>query len=206
MSDVDPVLDPGLGAVERAAVSADSYVFYKETSGKVGPFDPGSNTDYRFLADLEPCTDGWLWTAFAIVESDDLYRLAEVADRITVPPDPVDQTTTPTKFGPLVMRRTKHYPYFGFARLQVEQRRGNEVLDAINENTTPGYSGSAMVKSQRFRIIVELGAETPDEVCERLMALAEVPGVIGVDGARVTGDEYFYRPVKRRVGEPEEAS
>jgi hypothetical protein len=163
-----------------------------------------ANPEYRFLADLEPCTDGWGWTAFAIVETD-LYRLAEVADRITAPPDPVDDTATPTKFGSKVMRRTKHFPYFGFARLQVEQRRANEVLHAINESSTDGYSGSAMVKG-KFRIIVELGAEAPREVCERLTALAEVPGVIGVEGARVTGDEYFYRPSKRTVGAPEEPS
>jgi len=28
----------------------------------------------------------------------------------------------------------------------------------------------------------------------------------GVEAALVTGDEYYYRPKKRRVGEPEEAS
>lgn len=206
MASEDPAQDPGLGSVERAALSSDSYVFYTETSGKVGTFDPKANPEYRFLADLEPCTEGWRWSALAIVEVGDLYELKEFADRITVPPDPVDETAMPTKFGPTVMRRTKHFRHFGFARLQVEPRRANEVLRAINETTTSGYSGSAMVRG-RFRIIVELGSdESPDEVCERLKALENVAGVVRVESARVTGAEYVYAGEKRKVGEPEEAS
>ena len=37
------------------------------------------------------------------------------------------------------MRRTRHFPYFGFAGLRVELRRAEEVLSAINEDTTDGY-------------------------------------------------------------------
>jgi len=203
---VDPE-DPGLGSVERAAVMRDSYVFYTETSNKVPNFDPTQYPDYRFLADLERCTEGWKWTAFAIVEVEDLFMLREEALRITEPPDPPDEVALPTKHGTRVMRRTKHFPYFGFARLQVDARRAEEVLSAINDETTPGYSGSAIVRG-RFRIIVELGSEVREEVCERLQALQAVPGVSegGVEAALVTGDEYYYRPKKRRVGEPEEAS
>ena len=79
------------------------------------------------------------------------------------------------KYGQKVMRRTKHYPYFGFARLNVERRRVEEVLRAINEEDHPGYSGSALVQG-RFEIIVEVGGDTPDEVCDEIQALAEVPG------------------------------
>ncbi len=204
----DPALDPGLGSVESAALSSDAYVFYTDTSGKVGPFDPRANPAYRFLADLEPCTDGWKWTAFAVVEVDDLLSLPQVANQITVDPDPPDETATPAKFGPLHMRRTRHFPYFGFARLRVELRRAEEVLSAINEDTTDGYSGSAMVRGKKFQVIVELGADSPEKVCERLKALQDVSGVAreGVEAAQVTGQQYVYKGSKRKVGEPEETS
>jgi hypothetical protein len=202
MDEGDPALDPSLSAFEKAARVQDSYVFYTDTSDKVGPFDPDQNPEFRFLADLEPCTEGWSWTALAIIEVDDMLQLSAVADRIIVPPDPADETAKPVKYGARAMRKTKHYPYFGFARLHVEWRRVDEVLLAINE-ATPGYSGSAAV-SGAFQIIVELGAETPDEVCERLQALGEVPGVTNVEGARVTGQQYYYRPNKRDVGTAEE--
>lgn len=201
----DPVIDPSLGPIEKAARGRDVYVFYTETSNKVPSFDPDANPDYRFLADLEPCTGGWRWTAFSIIEPEDLLQLLEAAERITVAPDPPDETAKPVKYGQRVMRRTKHFPYFGFARLNVERRRAEEVLRAINEETTPGYSGSALVQG-KFEIILEVGGDTPDEVCEEIQAFAEVPGVIGVEGARVTGDEYYYRPSKRKVGEPEDAA
>jgi hypothetical protein len=201
----DPVQDPSLGPVEKAARGRDVYVFYTQTSNKVPSFDPDKNKDYRFLADLEPCTDGWKWSAFSIIEVEDLLQLREAAERITVDPDPPDETAKPGKYGQRVLRRTKHYPYFGFARLNVERRRVGEVLRAINEDTTPGYSGSALVQG-KFEILVELGAETRGEVCDRIQALAEVPGVIGVEGARVTGDEYYYNGRKRKVGEPEDAA
>lgn len=208
MDEGDPALDPSLSAFEKAARIKDSYVFYTDTSDKVSSFDPEQNREFRFLADLEPCTEGWRWTAFAIIEADDLLELSELANRITAPPDPPDETAKPVKFGPAVMRRTKHYPYFGFARLHVQRRRMDEVLLAINEATTPGYSGSAAV-SGAFHLIVELGAEASDHVCERLQALGDVPGVTNVQGARVTGREYFYRSSnrsgKRMVGAPEEA-
>jgi hypothetical protein len=203
MDEGDPVLDPSLSAFEKAALGRDSYVFYTDTSDKVGPFDPEQNRDFRFLADLEPCTEGWRWTAFAIIEVEDMLQLSAAANRIIAPPDPVDETAKPVKYGARVMRRTKHYEYFGFARLHVPRRRMDEVLLAINEDTTPGYSGSAAVTG-RFHIIVELGAEAPDEVCARLQALGDVSGVTNVEGARVTGQEYYYDGTKRPVGTAEE--
>jgi hypothetical protein len=204
MDEGDPALDPSLSAFEKAARVKDSYAFYTDTSDKVGPFDQDQNKEFRFLADLEPCTDGWRWTAFAIIEVVDVLQLSEVANRIVAPPDPVDETSFPVKYGARVMRRTKHYPYFGFARLHVERRRMDEVLLAINDDTTPGYSGSAAV-SGAFQIMVELGADASDGVCERLQALGDVSGVTNVEAARVTGQQYYYRPSKRMVGAPEEA-
>lgn len=203
MDEGDPVLDPSLSAFEKAARGTDSYVFYTDTSDKVGPFDPEQNHDFRFLADLEPCTEGWRWTAFAIIEVEDMLQLSTAANRIIAPPDPVDETAKPVKYGARVMRRTKHYKYFGFARLHVQRGRVDEVLTAINDDTTPGYSGSAVVTG-RFRIIVELGAETPNEVCTRLQALGDVSGVTNVAGARVTGPQYYYKGLKREVGVEEE--
>jgi hypothetical protein len=203
MDEGDPVLDPSLSAFEKAALGKDSYVFYTDTSDKVGPFDPEQNRDFRFLADLEPCTEGWRWTAFAIIEVEDMLQLSTAANRIIAPPDPVDETSKPVKYGARAMRRTKHYKYFGFARLHVQRGRVDELLTAINQDTTPGYSGSAVVTG-RFQIIVELGAETPDEVCARLQALGDVSGVTNVEGARVTGPEYYYKGLKREVGVEEE--
>jgi hypothetical protein len=205
MVSADPAWDPGQGPAERAARTPDAYVFYTDTSEKVVSFDPEANPEYRFLADLEPCTEGWKWTAFAIVEVDELLSLPQVANQITVDPDPPDETATPSKFGPLHMRRTRHFEYFGFARLRVDPRRADEVLSAINENTTDGYSGSAMVRG-KFQVIVELGADSPEKVCERLKALQGVPGVAqdGVEAARVKGQQYFYQGYKWNVGELEE--
>ena len=180
MVSADHARDPGQGPAERAARTLDAYVFYTDTSEKVGSFDPEAHPKYRFLADLEPCTEGWKWTAFAIVEADELLKLPEVANEITVDPDPPDEIATPTKFGPDHMRRTRHFEYFGFARLRVVLRRSDEVLSAINENTTDGYSGSAMVRGE-FQVIVELGADSPEDVCERLQALQGVPGVAQVE-------------------------
>ena len=190
MDEGDPVLDPSLSRSEKAARSKDSYVFYTDTSDKVGSFDPSQNPNVRFLADLEPCTDAWRWTAFAIIVVENKLQLWELANRIVAPPDPPDETATPVTYGPYVMRRTKHYPYFGLARLHVQRRRLDEVLLAINEATTPGYSGSAAV-SGAFQVLVELGAEEADAVCERLRALGDVPGVTNVEGARVTGQHYY---------------
>jgi hypothetical protein len=36
------------------------------------------------------------------------------------------------------------------------------------------------------------------------MALAEIPGVTDVEAGQVTGELYYYRPRKRRVGRPED--
>lgn len=204
MDEGDPALDPSLSAFEKAARVKDSYVFYTDTSDKVGSFDPNQNPEFRFLADLEPCSEGWKWTAFAIIEVEDMLQLSTAANRIIAPPDPVDETSKPVKYGARVMRRTKHYPYFGFARLHVQRRRLDEVLLAVNEATAPGYSGSAAVTGA-FQIMVELGAEEPDEVCERLQALGDVPGVTNVVGARVRGQEYYYGGIKRPVGTAEES-
>ena len=196
MAELDPV--------EAAARSSDVYVFYTDTDDVVGPFDPTKNRDYRFLANLEPCSDGWRWSAIAVVESTNLYTLPGLADAaLTGPSDPVDETAKPVKYGAKVLRSPPHFPYFGFARLQVEEGRALEVLDAINDQTTPGYSGSALV-SGTFQILVELGSEERGEVCPRLMDLAAIDGVTGREAGLVTGEWYYYRPRKRRVGRPED--
>jgi hypothetical protein len=78
----------------------------------------------------------------------------------------------------------------------------DEVLTAINDDTTPGYSGSAAVNG-RFNIIVELGAEVEEDVCQRLTALGNVSGVTDVEAARVAGPQYYYNGLRRNVGEAE---
>jgi len=189
--------------VERAARSRDVYVFYKDTTDLVGPFDPGKNPDYRFLANTEPCPDSaWSWSGLAIIEAENLYELRGMADEAVIEQsDHVDETAKPVKSGAKVLRSPPHFPNFGFARLRVEEGRALEVLDEINSRT--GYSGSALV-SGKFQIFVEMGSDDPDEVCELLMGLAEISGVTGVEAGRVTGELYYYRPRKRRVGRPED--
>jgi hypothetical protein len=188
--------------VESAARSSDVYVFYTDTGDVVAPFDPDKNREYRFLGNIEACSDGWRWSAVAVVESPNLYELRGLADAaLTGPSDPVDETAKPVKFGAKVLRSPPHFPNFGFARLRVEEGRAPEVLDEIDNRT--GYSGSALV-SGMFEILVELGSDDPDEVCELLMALAEISGVTDVEAGQVTGDLYYYRPWKRRVGRPED--
>jgi len=196
------VTDP----VESAARSSDVYVFYTDTGDVVGPFDPEKNSKYRFLANLnlQDCSNGWRWSAIAIVESPNLYELRGLAEAaLTGPSDPVDETAKPVKHGAKVLRSPPHFPNFGFARLQVEEYRAREVLYRIDNRT--GYSGSAIVSGE-FEILVEMGSDDPDEVCKLLMDLADIPGVTkdGVEAAQVTGELYYYRPRKRRVGRPED--
>ena len=195
MAEIDPV--------ELAARSPDVYVFYTDTGDIVGPFDPDQNPEYRFLANMEACPDGaWSWSGLGIIETRNLYQLTGLANAaLTGPADPVDDTAKPVKFGAKVLRSPPHFPNFGFARLRVEEGRALEVLDAI-DNTT-GYSGSALV-SGTFQILVEIGSEDPDEVCPLLMALADIDRVTGVEAGQVTGELYYYRPRKRRVGRPED--
>lgn len=188
--------------VESAARSSDVYVFYTDTGDVVTPFDPDKNGEYRFLGNLEPCSDDWRWSAVAVVESPNLYELHGFADAaLTGPSDPVDETAKPVKHGAKVLRSPPHFPNFGFARLRVEEGRALEVLDEIDNRT--GYSGSALV-SGKFEIFVEMGSDDPDEVCGLLMALAEISHVTAVETGQVTGDLYYYRPRKRRVGRPED--
>ena len=51
-----------MDAVESAARSSDVYVFYTDTGDVVTPFDPDNNGEYRFLGNLEACSDGWRWS------------------------------------------------------------------------------------------------------------------------------------------------
>jgi hypothetical protein len=205
--DSDPLLDPNLDPVERAAISPDVYVFYEDTSDLVGRFIPEENPEVRFLADMR----GWLWTAMAIVEVDDLYELQPMVDRILAgPQDPSDDSAKPVMYGSRALRRTRHFPYFGFARLQVVVGKAREVLDAINDDSTPGYAGSALVAG-KFRILVEIGGDTPDELQARLAAVGDgIDGISDKETGELTGEYYYYRRPgevirKRRIGEQEES-
>lgn len=206
--DDDPLLDPNLDPVEKAAISPDVYVFYENTSDVVGRFVPEKNPGVRFLADMQ----GWSWTAMAIVEINDLYELQSLVNSVLAgPQDPVDDSAKPVKYGAEVLRRTKHFPYFGFARLQVEVGNALDVLDAINDDSTPGYAGSALVAG-KFRILVEIGGDTPDDLVARLAALGEgIDGISDKDTGQLAGEFYYYRRPrevikKRRIGEMEESA
>jgi hypothetical protein len=203
--DSDPLLDPNLDPVEKAAISPDVYVFYENTSDLVDRFIPQENPKVRFLADME----GWLWTAMAIVEVDDLYELQPMVDRVLAgPQDPSDDSAKPVMYGSEALRRTKHFPYFGFARLQVVVGKAIEVLDAINN--APGYAGSALVVG-KFRILVEIGGDTPGELQARLAAVGDgIDGISDKETGQLKGEFYFYRRPgdvirKRRIGEQEES-
>jgi hypothetical protein len=206
--DDDPLLDPDVDPVEKAAISPDVYVFLEDTSDLVGRFVPEKNPEVRFLADME----GWLWTAMAIVEITDLYELRPMVDRLLAgSQDPSDDTAKPVMYGPRVLRRTKHFPYFGFARLQVGVGKALAVLDAINDASTAGYAGSALVAGQ-FRILVEIGGDTPDDLQARLAVVGDgIDGISDKDAGQLTGEYYYYRRTgevirKRRIGENEESA
>jgi hypothetical protein len=197
MADIDDIeeLDP----VERAVRRHDVYVFYKETKELAQRFNPVGNPEFRFVADM----DGWPWTAFAIVTIPNLYALPPVADRIQgSPEDPVDDTAKPVKYGTRSLRYTKHYRYFGFARLIVDWGRAEYVLQAIDDSTD-GYSGSALV-SGAFQLLVEVGADQSEDVAGRLEALRRIDGVTDAQTGLVTGEYYYYFPRKRKLGEREE--
>ena len=186
----------------------DWYVFYMTESSKVEPFDPapGVNPEFRFLSDLEACTDGWRWGAFAIIEADDASSARQIGDRIAQPPDPVDETAKPVRVGTRAMRRTKHFPHFGIARLRVAQGRVDEVMDLLDTADDPhaggalpqgvkeALSGCASVGAGKFNVVVELGHNDRDKVCDLLMELGRIDGVTKVEAAMVTGTHYYYRP------------
>jgi len=189
--------------VELAARSPDVYVFYEDTTDLVGPFVPERHKDYRFLANMEACPESsWSWSGLAIVETKNLYHLHGLAEAAVIEQsDHVGDTAKPVKFVAKVLRSPPHFPNFGFARLGVVEGSAQAVLDEIDNRA--GYSGSAMV-SGTFEILVELGSDDPHDFCELLMALAEISGVTGVEAGQVTGEWYYYRPRKRRVGRPED--
>lgn len=195
--------------VEQAVTSRDVYVFYTETSGVVAApkeCPPG----FRFFADMEGLSPGWLWSAMGVaelVEPQSLYDVKSVADRaLAGPEDPVDDTEKPVMYGALVLRRTKHFPFFGFARLKVGVGKARQVLDAINDERFEGYNGSALVSGGKygFHVLVEMGGATGDEVRQLLEALRGVEGVSEAELGVVAGDEYCYEGQKRKVGESQE--
>ena len=204
----DPLLDPDLDPVEKAAISPDVYVFSEDTSDLVGRFVPEENPEVRFLADM----GGWMWTAMAIVETTDLYELRPMVDRLLAgPQDPTDDSAKPVMYGSRALRRTRHFPYFGFARLQVVVGKARAVLDAINDDSTPGYAGSAMVAGN-FRILVEIGGDTPEDLQARLAVVGNgIEGMSDKETGHLTGEYYYYRRPggvirKRRIGEQEESA
>jgi hypothetical protein len=213
----------GAGGGAERDPGRDWYVFYTTESSKVGPFDPGVNPEFRFLADLEACPDSgdWRWGAFAIIEADNARSAREIGDRIAQPPDPVDEVAKPDRVGARAMRRTKHFPHFGIARLRVAPGKVREVLDRLDTADDPqgggalpdgvreALSGCASIGAGEFNVVVELGDEDRDKVCDLLMKLTEIPNVTDVTAALVTGTHYYYRPPNKpgkkfRVGTTED--
>jgi len=189
MSDVE-----GLDPVETASRCPDVYVCYEDTpreAGKVvGRYD-GSNMppgEFRFIADLDPLAGDWGWTAIAIFELPNLFKLTDVANRILLKPVDPDASKA-TTFGTAVLRRTKHYPYFGFARVQTTRGDALNALRQIDELN--GYAGSALV-SGTYSILVELGGETPDALSQAFSDLGAISGT-SHEGGQVVGT-YYYRP------------
>jgi hypothetical protein len=219
-------MDGGAGGGGERDPGRDWYVFYTTESSKVEPFDaaPGVNPEFRFLADLEACPDtrDWRWGAFAIIEADDASSARQIGDRIAQPPDPVDEIAKPDRVGTRAMRRTKHFPHFGIARLRVAQGKVREVLDRLDTADEPqgggtlpkgmreALSGCASIGQGGFDVVVELGHNDRDKVCGLLMKLRRIEGVTNVEAALVTGEHYYYRPPnkpgkKYRVGTSEDA-
>lgn len=195
--------------LEQAVTSRDVYVYVTETSGVVATKE--CPRGYRFFAGTEPLSQGWLWSAIGILElaeTESLYDLPPAADRaLDGPADPVDDTEKPVKYGTRVLRRTKHFPFFGFARLKAGIGKANQVLDAINDEIE-GYNGSALVTGGKygFHLLVEMGGATRDEVRQRLEALLDVEGVSTAEFGIVAGVEYCYEGQKRTLGETQETS
>lgn len=195
---------------EDALRARDVYVYYSGTRELIKTLDPNPTKfpELRFLADIESGSEGEDWTAMAIVEVDSLYGLSSVADRLLAgPEDPVDDAEKPVLYGAAVLRRTKHFPFFGFARLKVDVGKARPVLEAID--AAQGYSGSALVSGGKFNALVELGGEEPEEVGQRLADLGGVPGVSGSLSGIVAGDEFYYGRTpaearRRRIGQSEE--
>ena len=215
-------MNGGAGGGGERDPGRDWYVFYTTESSKVEPFDPGVNPEFRFLADLEACPDtpGWRWGAFAIIEADDEVSARQIGDRIAQPPDPVDEIVKPDRLGARAMRRTKHFPHFGIARLHVDQGKVREVLDLLDTADEPqgvgtlptgvreALSGCASIGQGGFNVVVELGDNERDKVCGLLMELGGIDSVTKVEAALVTGTHYYYRPPgkKYRVGTTEDTA
>ena len=193
MDEGDPVLDPRLSAFEKAASARTPTCSTRTRRIRSARSIRRRIPTYRFLADLSPapragvdgvCDHRGRRTCWSF----------RGGHRIIAPPDPVDETAKPVKYGAKVMRRTKHFQYFGFARLQVERGRVDEVLNAINDDTTPGYSGIGAGQRGSSRSSSSWVADTPDEVCERLQALGDgLRGHRAWKARRSRATQYYYR-------------
>lgn len=199
MSDVEDL--EGLDPIEAAARCPDVYIFYEDTPrepGKVvGRYDEEGPPpeEFRFIADLDPVTDGWGWKAVGIFELPNLFKVTQVGNSILL--EPVDpDVSKPIKFGATVLRHTKHYPHFGLARVQVERGTAQDVLRQIDGLT--GNAGSAIVAGT-YSILVELGGETQEELAQAFADLGAIPGVTHEAG-QVVG-RYYYRPPGHSHGE-----
>ena len=197
MDESDPVLDPSLGAFEKAARRL------RVLHGHVGqgwsvrpgreprvPVPGRSGALHRGRGDGRRSRSSRSRTCCS-------FRRRPIGS--IVPPDPADETAKPVKYGPSVMRRTKHFPYFGFARLHVHEGR---VERGAAPRSTRHHARVQRIGavSGDFQIIVEMGAEDPDEVCARLQALGEVPGVTNVEAGRSRASSTTTAQGKRPVG------
>ncbi|MBI4259415.1 MAG: Lrp/AsnC family transcriptional regulator [Actinobacteria bacterium] len=171
-------------------MAGDLYVFGRQVDpGAVDRFRTEANTPVRFVA----ATTG-PFSLFAVMETEPAAR-GEVASQLEryFGSSPANvETAVPLRYGPMVLRYTKRYEEMAFVRIRTEPGMATEVLGATA--IVPGYNGSAIVAGS-FDVLVEVGADDPDQLAERLLeGMHRVDGIMWTDSAVVL--DHFYRGPK----------
>lgn len=173
-------------------METDVYVFAREAKPElVSTLRDRNDQRLRFVA----LTTG-AHAAFAVVEMDDLEALNTTLGEVFDNPLALGlETAVPIQPGPNQIRWTKHYDYSAFSRIRARPGRAGEVLGATA--ILPGYNGSAIVAGA-FDVLVEFGADDPDELRHRLLhGLHGVRGIASSDTQIVT--QRYYRGPKQQA-------
>jgi hypothetical protein len=164
----------------------DNYVYgHKVDSGLLDHITGTDNADkVRYAANTHGSHG-----SFSVVEGPRDTSFAPVIEELFGGSPASVWTNYPVKIGPLQIRWTKQYAFSAFVLVWTDRGAKDRVLERISESTVPGYNGSAIV-SGGFDILVEVGADTEDDLHEQVRLVDDIQEVRSIDPLRVTRFHY----------------